>query len=365
MNINGHGGDVYAAARELGCGVERILDFSASINPLGPSPRVWRALSRARRALQHYPDPTCLDLRNALASVWGCSIGHIVVGNGSTELIHALPTALDLQHLLVVGPTFSEYARSMVRINRRITMVDADRTDGYRPPIDRIASLLERKQLKHGRIDSVVLCNPNSPTGQACDAAAVMHLARAAKRRKVCVIVDEAFADYCPERSVLPLPSNVPNIIVLRSLTKFFGLPGLRVGYAVAPRPIVERIERHLPPWSVNALGQLAGLAATKDKNHGKRSLDYTQSERERFLASLARLQGFVAFPSEANFLMLELPSGCSAVRATAKLRRDGILVRDCSSIPGFRRQTLRIAVRTRQENDRLVQALSDLFARR
>lgn len=365
MNINGHGGDVYAASRELGCGVERIVDFSASINPLGPSPRVWRALSHAHEALKHYPDPTCLDLRTALASLWGCSVGHIIVGNGSTELIHLLPTSLGLRHLLIVGPTFSEYAASMVRMKRRITTVYAERREGYRPPIERIASLLGRKPPRHGGIDSVVLCNPNSPTGQACDAAAVMRLARMAQRRKVLFIVDEAFVDYCPERSVLPLSSNVPNVIVLRSLTKFFGLPGLRVGYAVAARSLVERMERHLPPWSVNALGQLAGLAALRDEHHATRSLLYMKGERKRFLAKLTTLRGFVAFPSEANFLMLELPPGCSAARTAAQLRRKGLLVRDGSSIPGIERQTLRIAVRTRQENDRLINALSGLFTRR
>lgn len=365
MRTNGHGGDVYSASRELGRDVDRLIDFSASINPLGPSSKVWKALSMARVALQHYPDPACRNLRQVLASRWRCSLEEIVVGNGSTELIHVLPSALDLRHLLIVGPTFSEYASAMSLVGGGVTTICAERDQGYRPPLERVAALLSRRQHKHREIQAVLLCNPNSPTGQACGLEAVLELARLVQRKGVWLIVDETFADYCQEQSILPKLSLFSRLVVLRSLTKFYGLPGLRVGYAVAASDVVERLRSRMPPWSVNAMGQVAAVAALNDATYVAKSLSFMRNERARFTASLARLPGCKVFPSQANFVLVELPRRCGATAVAAQLRPDGLLIRDCSSVPGLNRRCIRVAVRTRRQNDRLVTALSQLLVHR
>src|SRR5215208_1245497 len=137
-----HGGNVYAAARALRKRVGDLVDFSASINPLGPSPGAIHAITHAEPLLRHYPDPDCRELRQRLASRWRCAADRIVVGNGSIELIHLLPAALQLRHLLVIGPTFSEYAASMTKSGRRVSLVLADRAEGYRPPLARVMKLL-------------------------------------------------------------------------------------------------------------------------------------------------------------------------------------------------------------------------------
>jgi len=365
MKRNGHGGDVYAASRELGRGVEHLIDFSASINPLGPAPSVWRAITNAYHVLQHYPDPTCWDLREKLASHWRCNPERIAVGNGSSELIHAIPRVLGLRHLLVIGPTFSEYATAMSHFGGQVTMVCADRREGYRPPLDKAIALLGRERSIEGGIDAVVLCNPNSPTGQACLPDDVMKLARVAGRRRISLIVDETFADYCPDYSICFRMSSLSHVVVLRSLTKFHGLPGLRVGYAVGASRVVQRIRQQLSPWSVNAMGQVAALAALSDARHSKRSLSFMGRERKRLTAALARLPGCTVFPSHANFLFLELPLGWQAGSVTARLRRQGLLIRDCSTMPGCNDRSIRVAVRTRRENIRLVEALFRLPVRR
>jgi threonine-phosphate decarboxylase len=138
MTRIGHGGDVYAAARELGRDLHRLLDFSASINPLGPSPAAVRTLRAAEVLLGHYPDPACWALRQALAAYWNRPSEEFLVGNGSTELIHLLPRALGIRHLLLIGPTFSEYAEAMTRSGGQVTMLMADRADGYRPPLETV-----------------------------------------------------------------------------------------------------------------------------------------------------------------------------------------------------------------------------------
>lgn len=357
-----HGGDVYAASRELGRDVTQLIDFSASINPLGHSPLVWRAITGARHLLHHYPDPECWNLRRVLADQWGCEAGQIVVGNGSMELIYALPHALKIEHLLLVRPTFSEYATSMARAGGHVTAVSANRREEYALPVDHLCRLLEVQTKKLQAIDGVVLCNPNSPTGQACGAEDVMKLARVAQRRGVWLIVDETFSDYCPERSILPLASSWSRVVVLRSLTKFYGLPGLRVGYAVAAPAIVQRFRRELPPWSVNAMGQVAALTALQDLAHARKSLRFVIKERTRFARQLATLPGCTVFPSHANFIFVELPRGWHARRMTEQLRREGLLIRDCSAVPGANARSIRIAVRPRRDNDRLITTLLRLL---
>jgi len=364
MTRIGHGGDVYAAARELRRDFRLLLDFSASINPLGPSPSVLRTMRAADTFLGHYPDPTCWALRQALVAYWKRPSEEFLVGNGSTELIHLLPRTLGIRHLLLIGPTFSEYAEAMTRAGGRVTVLMADRADGYRPPLESVlAALQKRRQSASGAypIDAVLLCNPNSPTGRTCEAAAVRTLARRVGGRGLWCIVDETFAEYADHASILPLPLP-PRTVVLRSFTKFYGLPGLRVGYAMAKPAVIARIAAQQPPWSVNMLAQQTAVAALKDVRHAGRSLRFMERERTRFQRALAQLPGCTVFPSAANFLLTEVPVGQKATAVVAALRRQGLLIRDCSQVPGLNDRSVRVAVRPRADNDRLLRALSVLL---
>ncbi len=361
MTRPGHGGDVYAAARELGLGVHRLLDFSASINPLGPSPAALRSIADGETWLRHYPDPACWDLRQALAAHWKQPADAFLIGNGSTELIHLLPRALKIRHLLIVGPTFSEYAAAMSRSGGRVSMMMGDRADGYRPPFGQLMAAIQRDtHARRGRpaVDAVLLCNPNSPTGHASDAGTVGRLARLAARRGLWFVVDETFAEYCAGASILSrtLPART---IVLRSMTKFYGLPGLRVGYGVARPPVIRRIGLQQPPWSVNMLAQRAAVSALRDVRHADRSIRFMNQERPRLVKQLQRLTGCAVYPSAANFLLLELPVGRKVAETVAAVRRQGILIRDCSQVPGLHARSIRVAVRTRAENDRLLHTLT------
>lgn len=362
MKARVHGGNIYGAARELNRDPVEILDFSASINPMGPSPRVWKAIAASRHLLNHYPDPDCWDLRQALATFWRIDSEQIVVGNGSTELIDAVPRALEIHRLLVVQPTFSEYAAAMERAGRQATALYADRTDRYAIPIDRLCRVMETGRHDGRSIDGVVVCHPNSPTGHTCFADDLARLATAARRRGLWLVIDEAFADYCPERSVLPHAASWPHVVVLRSMTKFYALPGLRVGYAVATRPAIRRFRRQLPPWSTSMMGQVAALAALNDAAHARKSLTFMGRERERLRELLGTLPGCVVMPTCANYFLVELPRGRNARDITEQLRSMGLLIRDCSSVPGMNSRSIRLAVRTVQENDRLIRTLSRLL---
>lgn len=353
-----HGGDIYAAARALGLPPRRLLDFSASVNPLGPSNRALRLAAGALPLVRHYPDPDCHGLVTALASRWNLAPAHFVIGNGSSELIHLVPRALAIRHALILGPTFSEYARSVSIAGGRVARLQASREDQYRPPV---GHALEALRTKNRRFDALFLCNPNSPTGRVVPSSEVLELAAVAARRGVWVVVDETFVEYCEAHSVLPAVVHHPRLLVLRSLTKFYALPGLRIGYLAASQETAGRIRELQPPWTVNVLAQVAAQAALEDRRHARRSLAFMQQERDRLADALRSLPGVVVFPSAANFLLAELPALLEASSVTQILRQRGLLIRDCSSVSGLNGRTIRIAVRTAAQNRRLVAVLHQI----
>ncbi|HEU4686541.1 MAG TPA: threonine-phosphate decarboxylase CobD [Nitrospira sp.] len=357
----GHGGNVYAASRNLQRPIKTILDFSASINPLGPSPKVKGTLAEGIRLIRHYPDPDCQSLQSLLSSQWKLSPDHFVIGNGSTELIHLLPRALALRSALIVGPTFSEYAEALTRAGTRTQTVSALRSEGYRPPLRKARNLLRSRRAAFP-FDAVVLCNPNSPTGQICDRAELLALIGSAERSKIWVILDETFVEYCRRQSMKPGLRRYRNLILVRSFTKFYALPGLRVGYTVSSPRVAASLRRYQPPWSVNILAQIAAEAALQDRHHATLSAAYVQRERRRLTNLLRSLPGLTVFPSQANFLLLELPDSPRGCIAPQALYQQGLLVRDCASLPGLNARTIRLAVRTENENNRLVAALKKIL---
>ncbi len=354
-----HGGNVYEAARQTGRPLRELVDFSASINPLGPSPSVRRALKAALEQAAHYPDPDCVAIRAALAEHFDLGAENLVIGNGSTELIHLLPVVLGIRHAVILGPTFSEYARAVSAAGGRVTVLNARRAERYRPPVERAVEVM-RPPRSHP--DAVFVCNPNSPTGQAVLPEDLSRLAKLAAQRDIRLIVDETFVEYCGKRSVLRAVNSLSSLLVLRSFTKFYALPGFRVGYLAGPSKLVDRIRERQPPWSVNTFAQSAALAALHDRRHTRNSLGFMNGERPYLAGALGKLPGVVVYPSEANFLLVELPAILPASVAAEKLRRQGILIRDCSSVPGLTETAVRVAVRTRAQNRRLVAGLRSLL---
>jgi threonine-phosphate decarboxylase len=208
----------------------------------------------------------------------------------------------------------------------------------------------------------VFLCHPNSPTGRASDRRELKALFGAADRARAWVVVDESFAEYCGAQTCVPWLSSYTRLVVLRSFTKFYGLPGLRIGYSLSSRRIASALKRIQPPWTVNAAAQQAAEAAMADVSHAKRCLASVRQERTWLTARLSSIKGIRVNPSDANFVLVELPPSSRASTITAALRRQNILIRDCSSIQGCSRRMIRVAVRRRDDNERLMAALTGLL---
>lgn len=357
-----HGGNVHAAAREAGRPVTSLRDFSASINPLGLSARAARALSGAASLVGHYPDPECVSLKKAIQRRWRVASDRIVVGNGATELIDLIPRALALRSALILGPTYEEYARAIEQAGGRTSMVMARHDEDFRPPLEAIVRRLTPQRRGKTAFDAVFLCHPNNPTGRPCRRQDLRELLDAGAHAGIWVVVDESFIEYCEELSCIRYLPRYSRLIVLRSFTKFYALPGLRIGYSLSSQAVAASLRRYQPPWTVNALAQRAAEAAMTDLRHAQRSRAYVEKERRRIAVQLTKIQGIRVIPSAANFLFIELPGSFRSSVITTALRREGILIRDCSRWEGCSERMIRVAVRLRRDNARLLAALKRLL---
>ena len=261
---------------------DTIIDFSSNINPLGPSPRVLRALRSHLRWISRYPEIHAQGLVRHLARFHGLPEEAIVVGNGSTALIYRLPYALLVKTALVLHPTFSEYERAFGLGGCRIDMVMRDEADGFRPPWQRLFEGLRRGY------GVVMLCNPNNPTGDVIEKDELAEFVEEAARLGTVVVVDEAFMDFHEDATLKHEVLRRGNLIVLRSMTKCYALAGLRLGFLVASPPLAKRVREADEPWSVSALAQIAGRESLKDRNYLRRTLELIATERQYLMERLA-----------------------------------------------------------------------------
>jgi threonine-phosphate decarboxylase len=343
--VQQHGGLRTDELRALGLDPAAVLDFSASVNPLGPSPRVREAL--ARLDLARYPDPACLELTEALARRHGVGPDQVLCGNGASELIHLAVRVFvhGGQRAVAFTPTFGEFERACALVGASVFPWRANPERGFRWNLRNKADVLRRVTPP-----LLYLCNPNNPTGVYLDEASVRSVTEGLTGGPM--LLDEAYANFVDEPwDATPLTRR-GRVILLRSMTKDYGLAGLRLGYVVAHPDAIAAMRRLQPEWSVSAAAQAAGLAALEDGEHLARSLALIREAKAELIEVLERAD-FRAHVGAANFLLVH--AGDASRWRTALLEL-GIAVRDCTSfgLPEW----LRVAVRTPDENARLVDAL-------
>lgn len=344
-----HGGDVYQSGANT-----VIRDFSASINPLGYPEGLVEALCESLPDALHYPDRKSSRFIAAASGYYGVAERRLVAGNGSAELIDVALRAAHPRRLLLCPPDFGLYERfapegcEVVEIPRR-------EATGFTLDADALAAALSPG-------DVALFSNPSNPAGCVSAKDDVLALSQAAQKAGALLLVDEAFCDFCPERSVTGHAGAIPSLAVLRSMTKFFGIPGLRLGLLAAEENLIARVSELRQPWSVSTVAEAAGVHCLADKNWGEKSRQYARRAREKFAQELALLPGVTPFPSEVNYILARFePPAPDADRVFERLREEGTLVRHCASF-GLGNRFIRFAVRTVGENTDIIRHLKAFY---
>ncbi|MDT8901734.1 threonine-phosphate decarboxylase CobD [Anaeroselena agilis] len=356
MNTPGpfeHGGNIYAAARLTGAAPGQLLDYSANINPLGLSAAVRDAVRDALDSVIHYPDATAAALKDAIGRRYGVDPGLVTCGNGAAELLYVLCQVRRPRRVLLAAPTFSEYERAARAAGAAVGYFPLAADDGFRLDPDAFAARL-------AGVDIAFLCNPNNPTGRLLTRGEVEPIVAAAARAGAWVVVDESFLDFLSDAAGFtcrPLLAAYPNLIILQSLTKFYAIPGLRLGFLLAEPAVGDILDRAKDPWNVNTLAQAAGVAALDDEAYRAASVAAVAAARAELIPALAALPGLRPFPASANFILARL-TGATAPDLRRTMLRDGILIRDCSNYPGLSPAYIRLAVKLPAQNAALLAAL-------
>ncbi len=342
-----HGGDVQGFFE---CYGRAPLDFSINVNPLGVPEGVRRSICAAAAGADRYPDPLCRNLRAAIARHEGVNPEQVFCAAGAAEIIYRLTSALKPRLALISAPTFAEYALALSRqgcaVERHLLKSEDDfaLTEAILPQL-------------HPGIDILFLCNPNNPTGKLTAPALLAEIMRRCAAYNIRLVVDECFLGFAPQpecQTLVPMLPQYQNLTLLKAFTKLYGMAGVRLGYCLShDTALIQRLYEAGPPWHVSSLAQQAGIAALKEQGYLEKSCALIANERPRLQAGLAAL-GLRVVPSEANFILFFSP----LPQLGEKLCQQGVLIRNCANFEGLGAGWHRVAVRTPQENDRLLLAI-------
>lgn len=340
-----HGGDIY------GVKGQGVIDFSANINPLGLPQSVKKSLLSNFEKVLHYPDPKARSITQKIAGYWRVDEQNILLGNGSAELIYLIVSTYKPKTAVIAVPAFSEYERAVRCVKSKIHFLKLKEEEGFGLDLSRLA-----------KTDIIFLCNPNNPTGNLI----LENRRRVEQLTQKLIVIDEAFMDFLPNQKNYTLIWNAiksRNIIVLRTLTKFFALPGLRMGYLITHKDLINKLKQNMPPWNTNSLAQIAAELILTDKKYIKKTYTLMERERKFLFDQLALIGELRPYPTVTNFILIKIEKpGLTSKHLKKLLLKKGILIRDCSNFRNLDNKYIRVAVRSRKENLKLLHFLRTII---
>lgn len=342
-----HGGNIYKLKRDNGI---EVLDYSSNINPLGVPSSFKKAVIENFETLEKYPDIDYVELRAAIGDYNNCHIDNVVVGNGATEVLFLYMKAVKAKKVLIIAPTFAEYERAARAAGRDVKFF----------PLSKDFSLNENMLLEFiTDEDVVVMCNPNNPTGKFQDLEKIKKIADFLERKNKKLFIDEAFIEFVDnwkDKTAFLLKHK--NIFILRALTKFFALPGVRLGYGLTyDEAILNEIKNIREPWSVNGVAEIAGKTMLLDTLYIHETENWIKKEKLWFYEELCKIDNIEATPTETNFILVKLLND-NAKSFRKKMIENGVLVRDASNFMFLDESYIRLAIKDRKKNEQVLEAL-------
>lgn len=356
--IHGHGGNIYALAETLGCDAGDIVDMSSNINPLGMPPGLLDALKAKLDTVGLLPEVDGRAIIRQMAGLLGVLPERMLAGNGTTQFIYNTIPALAANRVLIIGPTYADYG-------------DACRMHGIEPEyylLDPAADFQADAQALDAKIkpcDTVFICNPNNPTGGLIPGEVLPRLCRAHPHARF--VIDESYLPFVnADKQGSMAGCGLDNVIVLWSASKIFGMPGLRVGFLIAPDPIRQRYEHFMQPWCVNSLAQAAiGFLCRHPASTQafiRETTTFLEGERRLFRQRMATCPELTLYPSETSYVLMQLPPGRTAPDVCGRLARRRILIRDCGNFHGLSDRFIRVALKSADINRMAAGRLAEIL---
>ena len=357
--IAGHGGNIYDLARRLGCRLADIVDLSSNVNPLGPPPGLSDYLSQHMDVIGSLPEVDNRGIIQDYAGMLGVLPDHIIAGNGTTQLIYSIPGVLKVKKVLIVGPTYSDYADSCRLHDVPFAFHLCREEQEFQPDIDGIEKNM-------AGADAVFICNPNNPTGALISGERLKRLCL--RNPDVRFIVDESYLPFVIGGETESLVGcGLENVLVLLSISKIYRIPGLRVGFLVAAPVTIAAFAECMWPWSVNSLGQAAvrflTAAGSALDTFVTETRSYLDQQRRELRQRLHSIPGLKLYPSTTSFMLIRLPEGLSAATVYLHLAKDRILIRNCSNFHGLSDRFIRISPKGPEATRRVAERLAELSA--
>ena len=379
-----HGGNIYKVFREKN--LKEILDYSSNINPYGIPESLKSRIIENLEILERYPDPDYVELREKLAHLNKVDMSDIVLGNGATEIIFLFMKVINPKKILIVSPTFGEYERAVkaTEIPRDIVSLSCSgdnknienkeieieyfelkESDDFKLNIGNLKNELEKKY------DLLIICNPNNPTGKFLKLAQTEEILKECNKYDTKLFIDEAFIEFLADgmkESIINTEENKKNLFVTRAFTKFFAIPGLRLGYGMYfDKELEKKISEKKEPWSVNNIAEMAGLTVLDDTEYIEKTLKWITKEKIYMYEKLNEISGIKVYETEVNFITGKIDEKLFSEGLNVKILREkmleqGILIRDASNFKFLDERFFRLAIKDRASNDRVIKAMKEIF---
>lgn len=354
-----HGSDLEKIAEYYHIAPDEVVKFGANVNPLGLSDTVKEKLAAHLDIISSYPDRNYTSLKKQISRYCHASSRHIVVGNGSTELISLLISQRRPKKALVLGPTYSEYERELGMTGGEVSYYNLEESSHFTLDIQDFIHALSNDT------DLLILCNPNNPTSSALCRDDMEQILEACRKLDTFVMVDETYVEFAPdiaEITAVPFTDRFDNLIVIRGVSKFFAAPGLRFGYGITSNTkFLKSLLTHQNPWSLNSIGAYAGELMLQDTDYIRRTRSLICSERDRLYKRLLEMPDVTVYKPYGNFILVKLlKPGITSFDVFEAAIKEKMMIRDCSSFESLDGEYIRFCIMLPGDNDRLMKCIEN-----
>ncbi|MGL5616117.1 MAG: threonine-phosphate decarboxylase CobD [Sarcina sp.] len=355
-----HGGNLFLATKEFKGKEEDFLDYSSNINPLGVPKEYKKLIIENIDKLASYPNIDYVELTEAIGKYLNIEEKYILPTNGATEGIYLIIEHLNLKKVLIPAPSFSEYKNASENFNLDIKWHFTEEVNDFSLDIEKL-----KEEMLLEKVDGVFLCNPNNPTSQLIKREELLELLKVAKEKDIYLLIDESFIDLIEDEDSYKIKDyvkNYNNLVVIQSFTKFFAVPGIRIGAVIASENIIEYLFKKKMPWSINYFASLISKILLKDSDYVKKTKKWIEEEIEYFYKELLKIEGLKVYKPNTNFVLVKLENNISSNNLRELLGREKILIRDCSNFKGLDNRFVRFAIKSREQNEKFIRILKKVL---